>query len=132
FGMVRVYLYVDVLSGFLIFYVVFQQTVASIQSTCTAAFTNTQDATDEWTSEHFVNYTDVCTHQELEQVRSMVGDVSALRSASFSLATDYSAKSTNRVSKLGNYASARAAYDAQYVANKTGTLDLGVQNVLNG
>lgn len=107
------------------------QTVAGVQASCTTAYTNTQKALDDWAKSFNVNYTDACTPEEIDELKGMVGDISALRSATFSLAEGYATDSTNRVTRLTTYSSAVASYNEEYVDNKTSGLLVGVTDVID-
>lgn len=84
-----------------------------------------------WNDKFGMNYTTVCTSSELDLVKNMVGDKSALRSASYALADNYASGSVERAQRLGNYAAVRAEYDSQYIANKTEGLQLDVDLMID-
>ena len=60
---------------------------------------------------------DTCT---CRSVASLVGDISSLRTAAYVTASEYKDTSRRTVDSLSLYAAARAEYDAEYAANKTG------------
>jgi len=61
-----------------------------------------------------------CTAAERTALAEITSDVTAQKSASYKLATDYSEESRSTVGSLADYAARRAAYDAEYIDNKTG------------
>lgn len=107
------------------------ETAAEIASTCTATYTNVVTSINLWNNRFTMNYTTVCTEDELQATRNMVGDKSALRTASFALADNFATTSTNRAHRLGSYASARADYDVQYIGNKTSGLHMDVDFMIH-
>mgnify|MGYP007115650833 CR=1 FL=1 len=111
--------------------VALEQTVEATQLSCTQALASVQQALDAWSTTSTVNYTNVCTSQELDEVKSLVGDISAFRSASYSLAERFAASSTQRVQKLGDYVVQREQYDSVYVANKSAALYSSVTTAID-
>lgn len=112
-------------------FAVYVQRAETIQSDCTQALASVQQALDAWSTTSTVNYTDACTSEELDQVKSLVGDISAFRSASYSLAEGFAASSTQRVQKLGDYVVQRERYDSAYLGNKTAALYSSVTTVID-
>eukprot|EP00615_Pteridomonas_danica_P013936 CAMPEP_0114381324 /NCGR_PEP_ID=MMETSP0102-20121206/3382_1 /TAXON_ID=38822 ORGANISM="Pteridomonas danica, Strain PT" /NCGR_SAMPLE_ID=MMETSP0102 /ASSEMBLY_ACC=CAM_ASM_000212 /LENGTH=931 /DNA_ID=CAMNT_0001536785 /DNA_START=60 /DNA_END=2852 /DNA_ORIENTATION=+ len=60
------------------------------------------------------------------EVADMVGDISALRAAAFSTATEYSEYSQSTVGSLVDYSLARSKYDEIYAYNKTEPLRIAM------
>jgi hypothetical protein len=59
------------------------------------------------------------TNCTCSDVASMINDISSARSEAYTQATAYSTYSQEVVSSLAAYATARSAYDAEYITNKT-------------
>lgn len=60
-----------------------------------------------------------CSADDRAELEALTGDTTAQRSASMQLVTGYSRGSQSTVSRLGDYAAARAAYDYEYLRNRT-------------
>ena len=65
------------------------------------------------------HYVDSCSDAEREGLLTMTGDTTAQRSAAFQLSRDYSSSSQSTVSQLSEQLAARAAYDREYLYNRT-------------
>ena len=104
-----------------------------IQSNCSSAYTSLRYTVEAWVDAgHTVPYhnnnnsqtlsttnTETCSTEDLNQLTSSVGDVSAVRSEAFSVSSQYSDESQSTVERLVDYARLRAAYDAEYINNHT-------------
>ena len=123
---------------------------AATQAACSATVTSSVSALSEWqalSTAHVVPYacalndTATCAAPcdaaeaaagnkgnfscACAAAADLVGDVGAVRSEAFATATGFAATSQSTVDALAAYATARAAYDASYVENKTATIRAG-------
>lgn len=104
---------------------------------CSKALTKARSALGEYTSldtSHSIEYLcdddDLSTCEiECEQemctcadVAKGIGDVSSIRTEAFAEATTFRDNSISTVSRLAAYSNARAAYDSEYLANKTASM----------
>ena len=108
------------------------------QAECTASRSQAYRAVSEWQSEQDAaavsagaQYSRGCSSEDQERLSVLTGDTSAQRSASMQLVHGYSAESQSTVAALGTSLSARAAYDREYLYNKT-LRDAGIEATLGG
>ena len=66
------------------------------------------------------HYKASCSTEDRQQLESQTGDTSAQKSATFGLVKGYSTDSKSTVALLADQVDARASYDVDYLANKTG------------
>jgi hypothetical protein len=77
-------------------------------------------ALEGWASNDLaLPYTPACTDEQKEEIANAIGDISAVRSEAFGLTTKYADESQGTVDRLAAYAALRAAYDANYLDNRT-------------
>ncbi len=97
-------------------------------SACVSARTNAYASVSAWQSAVDVStfnasvppqYLPACTSDDQARLSALTGDTSAQRSASMQLAFGYSRESQSTVGLLGNQLVARAAYDTEYLRNRT-------------
>ena len=110
----------------------------SIQSNCSSAYTSLRYSIEAWVDAgHMVPYhssasgsasnntisssdsTNACTADDLNKLTNSVGDISAVRTEAFSVSSQYSDESQSTIQRLVEYAQLRAAYDAEYIGNRT-------------
>lgn len=60
-----------------------------------------------------------CSDLEQEQIMNTVGDINLIRSEALALSEEYGHVSQNTVKRIASYAKARAAYDGEYLNNRT-------------
>jgi len=104
----------------------------STQASCSSSLTHARGAVKAWQAletSNAVPFTcDACSKRcgpksnkncSCADVASQLGDVSSVRTEAFSSTTAFAGDSKNTVAHLVNYASARTAYDAAFVRNRT-------------
>lgn len=64
-------------------------------------------------------------------ILQLIGDISAVRTEAFSESVHFRDESTSTVSRLVTYSNARAAYDAEYVANKSSNIRRALENTID-
>ena len=65
------------------------------------------------------HYTDACTAEERSSLAEITGDLTAQKSATYSLINGYTGHSNSTVESLLDRIEARASYDGDYLYNKT-------------
>jgi len=110
-------------------------------SQCVKARTTAYAAVSTWQSQVNLSapgashYLPTCTANEQATLQALTGDTSAQRSASMQLVNGYSSTSQSTVGLLGGQLSDRAAYDAEYLRNRTigdAELNVGINVTLAG
>jgi uncharacterized protein YecT (DUF1311 family) len=105
---------------------VFLTSFTSLVSNYSSALSDSKLALNAWTSNgvmYTIPYNDQCVGTDKERVTDFLGDTSGSSSASlFSASQLYTELSDNRVAHLADYAIALNSYNAQYLNNKTKSL----------
>jgi hypothetical protein len=112
-----------------------------IQSNCSLAYTSLRYSIEAWVDAgHTVPYrhsdnsssASACTAEDLNQLTSSLGDISAVRMEAFSVSSQYSDESQSTVRRLVDYAQLRAAYDEEYIGNHTLRIKSQLVDFANG
>lgn len=105
---------------------VFLTSFTDLVSNYSSALSDSKLALNAWTSNgvmYTIPYKDQCVGSEKERVTDLLGDTSGSSSASlYSASQLYTELSDNRVAHLADYAVALNSYNAQYLNNKTKSL----------
>ena len=95
------------------------------QAACATAHARAMASVSAWQQQQgaggdgSAQYTTACTANERTQLTEMTGDTTAQRSAAFQLSRGYSTSSQSTVGTLAQQVAARAAYDREYLWNRT-------------
>lgn len=65
------------------------------------------------------------------RILMLIGDISAVRTEAFAESKQFRDESTSTVSRLVTYSNARAAYDAEYVANKSSNVRRALESTID-
>ena len=94
-----------------------------VQSSCSSSRAYALAAVTAWQERQGLNstnhYTDACTAEERSSLAEITGDLTAQKSATYSLINGYTGHSNSTVESLLDRIEARASYDGDYLYNKT-------------
>ena len=94
-----------------------------VQASCSSSRAYALAAVTAWQERQGLNstnhYTDACTAEERSSLAEITGDLTAQKSATYSLINGYTGHSNSTVESLLDRIEARASYDGDYLYNKT-------------
>lgn len=107
----------------------YQSTVGN----CTSAVTNMKNAVTAWSAqgiEYTIPYQQNCTNTQRSATATTLGDTTRSRASVYTASHAYTVESDSTIVRLADYTSALSAYNAQYLHNKTRSLQRLAQTIV--